>query len=192
MWKNRVFIGEGPRFPSIFRYFPVKKWSKKRSNLLSWQGRKQGRKSGKNAVLPGGGPPREIWHFARSLPKTLHFFATFPIARNCKFYIPWQPRKPSKFDGFLGVRKHAKLGQNLRFFPIFEASGTRSKLLFLPCFGPSKFDDFLEFFVRSQLGISRFCAKSRKLVRHTILQLFPEILKFLKFFIPWLNPENSQ
>lgn len=124
MWKNRVFIGEGPRFPSIFRYFSMKKWSKKRSNLMSWQGPKQGRKSGKNAVLPGGGPPWEKRHFARSLPKTLHFFATFPIARNCKFYIPWQPRKPSKFDDFPGVRKHAKLGQNLRFFPIFAGSET--------------------------------------------------------------------
>ena len=88
MWKNRVFIGEGPRFPSIFRYFPRSKIGKKRSkfDVLAWSENRE--KSGKIGDFPGSGPNPGKRHFVRSLPKTLHFFATFPIRSNCNSLEP--------------------------------------------------------------------------------------------------------
>ena len=132
----RIFRPEGEKCEKIVfslervldfrRFFAIFRW-KIGSEIVKFRGfpgcpgtSEIRAKSGKNGEIRGVGQNREKRHFARSLPKTLHFFATFPISRNGWLCRNGLGRKPSNFATFAGRAKHAKLGRNLPIFPDFS------------------------------------------------------------------------
>ena len=109
---------------------------------MSWQGYENREKSGKIGDFPGSGPNPGKRHFVRSLPKTLHFFATFPIRSNCNSleppFFPVFPVLPV----LAGQTETCKIRGKMPILPYFRKVETKVKTAVFSLFWTSKFDGF--------------------------------------------------
>ena len=113
---------------------------------MPWQGTGKPPKIGKNGDFPGSGPKPGKRHFARSLPKTLHFFATFPILSNGCVPETVPDAKPSNFACFAGRAETCKIRAKSPFFPDFRGFRNKVKTAVFTLFRTSKFDGFSRLF----------------------------------------------